>query len=84
MKNCPVCGGFLSNQFDHFCEPTLVPEPKVKHPLGVIPNRIWKFQRMGEIGYAIMNRIDAQLDVPFEWVTEYNALQKELNGNGNE
>lgn len=82
MINCPICGEFTSNLNKHICKFPLDLEPKVKPTLGVMPEQIWKQIRMGELGYAIMNRIDASQQVPVEWLEEYNKLQKELSKNG--
>jgi len=50
----------------------------VKPPLGVLPERIWKEERLAELGLAIISRIETQTIIVPEWMLQYNALLKEL------
>ena len=43
-------------------------------PLGVIPREVVTFERMNDISEATQRYVDAGLDVPQEWITEYFEL----------
>lgn len=49
-----------------------------KPPLGVIPRHIWERQRYEELRSAILNYADADLEIPSEWIFEYNKLASDL------
>lgn len=72
--NCPACGDVLFfNGQEHVCNDVIFVEFKsTKPPLGVMPRKIHLEKRLGELGYAIMNYVEARLEVPPEWVDEYN------------
>jgi hypothetical protein len=52
--------------------------PKQKPPLGVMPERYWKEYRLRDLKRAISEYTTALLDIPEEWVSEYNRLRNEL------
>lgn len=49
------------------------------HPIGIMPESIWKHKRFIELGEAITRYIDAGLPYPPEWTEEYNRLYKEID-----
>lgn len=49
-------------------------ERPVNSPLGVIPKKIWKEQRLGDLRDAIDRYLEANQRVPVEWIEEYNEL----------
>ena len=53
--------------------------PKKKEnrpPLGVMPKSIWDRKRIASLKEGIKNYLDADKDIPVDWVTEYNDLVK--------
>ena len=62
-------------------------ERPVNSPLGIIPKKIWKEQRLGDLRDAIDRYLEANQRIPIEWIEEYNELlediRKEVDGNGN-
>jgi hypothetical protein len=48
-----------------------------KVPLGVSPKYIWDEQRIQDLKGAIERYTQANLQVPIEWVDEYNTLVKQ-------
>lgn len=56
-----------------------------KPPLGLMPERIWKLHRLGDVKEAMLRYIDANIQVPVEWSNEYRELIKEVyHGNESE
>jgi hypothetical protein len=53
---------------------------KGKPPLGVVPEKFWKEDRLRELNRAISERIGTVWDIPLEWVVERNQILKELEG----
>ena len=53
-------------------------ERPVKLPLGIIPKKIWKEQRLGELRGAIDRYLEANQRVPIEWIEEYNELLEDI------
>jgi hypothetical protein len=49
-------------------------ERPVNPPLGIIPKKIWKEQRLGGLRDAIDRYLEANQRVPVEWIEEYNEL----------
>ena len=49
-----------------------------KPPPGIKPRYLWLEERATEVKKAILRYAEAGLAVPFEWVVEWNNLQKEL------
>ena len=47
-----------------------------KPPLGVMPKSIWDRKRIAYIKEGIRRYLDADKDIPVDWVTEYNDLVK--------
>jgi hypothetical protein len=45
-------------------------------PIGLIPKWIRQEERLNEVGWAIKRYYDAGLEIPIEWVEEYNELIK--------
>ena len=62
-------------------------ERPVNSPLGIIPKKIWKEQRLGDLRDAIDRYLEANQRIPIEWIEEYNELlediRKEVDDNGN-
>jgi hypothetical protein len=62
-------------------------ERPVNLPLGIIPKRIWKEQRLRELRDVIDRYLEANQRVPIEWIEEYNELlediRKGVDDNGN-
>lgn len=62
-------------------EPT---QQNAEHPLGLVPDYIWKEQiidihaleRIDDIRKAVYRFMDARIEVPANWITEYNELVK--------
>lgn len=73
MIECLMCGEKLQedNALVHRCQVNL-------HPLGVVPEYIWKMKRMGELADAINRYTNALVPIPEEWTREYNKLYNEL------
>lgn len=53
---------------------------KGKPPLGIMPKRFWKEDRLKEINRAISDRIGTAWNIPLEWVVERNQILEELEG----
>lgn len=53
-------------------------ERPVKPPLGVIPKKIWKEQRLRELRDAVGRYLEANQIVPIEWIEEYNQLLDDI------
>jgi hypothetical protein len=49
-----------------------------KQSVGVMPRHIWLTKRWGELGNAILIKVENGQVVPIEWVMEYNQLDKEI------
>ena len=47
-----------------------------KPPLGVMPKFIWDRKRIASLKEGIKRYLDADKDIPVDWVTEYNDLVK--------
>jgi hypothetical protein len=62
-------------------------ERPVNSPLGIIPKKIWKEQRLRDLRDAIDRYIEANHRVPVEWIKEYNELLEDIwkgvDDNGN-
>lgn len=62
-------------------------ERPVNPPLGIIPKRIWKEQRLRELRDVIDRYLEANQRVPIEWIEEYNELLEDIwkgvDDNGN-
>ena len=48
-----------------------------KPPLGIMPKDMWDFIRKNELIKAMCRYLNAEKDIPKEWVDEYNELCKE-------
>jgi len=53
-------------------------ERLVKPPLGIIPKKIWKEQRLGDLRDAVERYLEANQRVPIEWIKEYNELLEDI------
>lgn len=53
-------------------------ERPVKPPLGVIPKKIWKKQRLEELRGAVERYLEANQRIPIEWIEEYNQLLDDI------
>jgi len=47
-------------------------------PLGLTPKWFWQGQRITEIIKALDRYIQAELEIPIEWVEQYNELVAEI------
>jgi hypothetical protein len=53
---------------------------KMKPPIGVMPEWMWREARYGDLADAIKRRVDSgSYPVLIEWIEEYNRLCKEIN-----
>lgn len=48
-----------------------------KPPLGVMPKDMWDYKRKTKLIEAMCRYLNAEKDIPKEWVDEYNELCKE-------
>jgi hypothetical protein len=48
-------------------------------PIGIMPERIWKEQRLCDLHAAVKRYIDAKIPVPDEWLWEMHALHRDLS-----
>ena len=46
-------------------------------PIGIIPKYIHDSKRLSELSKAIIRYSDAFLEIPLEWIEEYNQLIKD-------
>lgn len=46
----------------------------IKPPLGLVPKAVVQLQRLEDIKKAIARYYNAELEIPLEWVEEYNEL----------
>jgi len=56
-------------------------EDHVRPPLGLIPKDIWKWQRLQAINEAIERYVNSNMEIPDEWIEEYNELIKIVEQN---
>jgi hypothetical protein len=49
-----------------------------KPPIGLMPRRIFMLQRLRDISEAIDRYIGANMQIPIEWVIEYNEIISEV------
>ena len=52
--------------------------PKPKPPLGLMPRTLWLDMREQEVELAIQRYLDKGLEIPIQWVHEYNDLMKRI------
>lgn len=52
-------------------------DPKVKPPIGIMPKRICDKHRANELTGAMTRFIEAEKEIPIEWVIEYNKIIQE-------
>ena len=45
-----------------------------KPPLGIMPQKVHDDQRREDLGASISRRIAAEIEIPIEWVDEYNEI----------
>jgi len=71
-----------SNSCDHceFIDNDLIKLPpkeevKPKPPLGLVPDYIWREERLDDIKGAIKRYLDAKLQIPISWITEQYELE---------
>lgn len=53
-------------------------------PLGLTPKFIREKERYDEVSYAIIRYIDADKEIPIEWIDEYNELVDKVKNTNNE
>jgi len=76
-----LVGSWVCNQCGEVRE--LVPKPKP--PIGIMPRRLCKVQRLVDLHGAIQRYLTAELEINLEWVDEYNLLTREqVNAESNE
>ena len=44
-------------------------------PVGIMPKKVWDLRRMADLEAAIYRYFDAGLDVPSEWIDEYDYIR---------
>ena len=49
-----------------------------KHPIGIMPETIWKINRIQDLKEGIDRFFNAGIVIPQEWIKEYNKLIKEV------
>ena len=47
---------------------------KIKPPLGLVPHSVFLLGRLEEIFQAIERYYEASMQIPIEWIEEYNLL----------
>lgn len=52
---------------------------KKKPPLGLMPKYLWDEQRLYDVCMAITKYYQACLEIPIEWIEEYNLLIRDKN-----
>jgi len=51
------------------------PHPRyTRPPLGLMPRFMWEGERLFEVCSAITRRYQSCMEIPIEWVREYNEL----------
>lgn len=66
--HCPTCKSKIG------CVEYVNCDVKSKPPLGVMPKKIWELQRISDLKDAIDRYANAQINIPIEWIEEYNDL----------
>ena len=51
-----------------------------KPPIGIIPEKFWKEERLEALEIAISARIGTEWGIPLEWLIERNRILIELEG----
>lgn len=83
---CPLCDysiatvDYNGSKICQDCYNTLHEYKRIyynKPPLGLVPYNIWVAERINEIKLAIDRYKDENLQIPTEWLEEYNKLVKE-------
>jgi len=49
-----------------------------KAPIGIISKNIWESIRFQELREAIKRYLDADLQIPIQWIDEYNEFSKRI------
>lgn len=63
-KNKNECIEYINTEF----------KPQEKPPIGIMPKYIWDLQRINNLREAIDRYCEANIEVPIEWIEEYNSL----------
>lgn len=80
IERCMKCGSKIEGGYcDCFSRTeTEIPMPKVKPPLGVMPQKYWwdkvRGDRIIELNNAILRYLEANKEIPIEWIKERNEL----------
>lgn len=83
---CPNCGRELSPT-GRYCicrleTETKIPMPKVKPPLGVMPQKYWwdkvRDERVIALNNAMVRYFEANKEIPIDWVKERNELLNKI------
>lgn len=48
----------------------------IKPPIGLMPKFLWDSERLADIISAINRYLQAEKEIPLEWINEYNDLIK--------
>lgn len=48
------------------------------NPIGIMPEWLWKQLRYEELEAAMKRYVDAQMQIPSEWMHEYLRLREEV------
>lgn len=60
----------------HDCVDSTVMRLQPKPPIGLPPKRIWQLQRLQGLKEAIVRYSTNGMEIPSEWIIEYNELLK--------
>lgn len=71
--NCNVC------KDSDECVEYVPIQTYIKPPLGIEPKDIWIKKRFQDLKDAISRYNNASLEIPMEWIDEYNELLKIVN-----
>ena len=50
----------------------------MKPPLGLTPKKIWQEERLEQVSAAVQRYYEAGLEIPLDWIVEYNELVRIL------
>lgn len=69
VKSCKDC-----KSVKPLVKHTEVREVRAKPPLGIMPREMWMQDRLNTITNAIDRYVDCDMQIPLDWVVEYNNL----------
>ena len=80
--NCPTCP-YKGACVDYI--ETDTPELEIQQsPIGIMSKEIWEKKRIQDLNDAIIRYMKADVEVPHEWVKEYNELVSKYKDNKQE